>query len=65
MKCAHCGAESEVLETRDGKRRRKCTNQACGHRWTTFEISAQQLHQMQADTIRLVRVRNLINEGRS
>ena len=62
MKCPRCQSASEVLETRDAKRRRKCT--ACDHRWTTFEVTAQQLHQMQADTIRLVRVRNLINEGK-
>ena len=34
MKCPFCGAWSDVLETRDGRRRRQCAN---GHRFTTEE----------------------------
>ena len=34
MKCPVCGAQTEVLETRNGKRRRECTNL---HRFTTQE----------------------------
>ena len=64
MKCRRCQSESRVLATREPKRRRVCVNDACGHRWSTVEISVTELGQMRADTLRLVRVRNLINEGR-
>jgi transcriptional regulator NrdR family protein len=64
MKCPRCKSESEVLETRDGKRRRACLNSACRHRWSTVEVSLQELQQMRADSIRLILVRNMINEGR-
>ena len=64
MKCPRCKSESEVLETRDGKRRRACLNRTCRHRWSTVEVSLSELQQMRADTIRLIRVRNMINEGR-
>ena len=65
MKRPRCQAESRVLATREPKRRRVCSNDACGHRWSTVEVSLTELQQMRADTIRLVRVRNMINEGRS
>lgn len=35
MKCPHCGAWSEVLETRNARRRRQCAN---GHKFATVEI---------------------------
>lgn len=35
MKCPICGAWSEVLETRQGVRRRECANQ---HRFSTIEV---------------------------
>lgn len=43
MQCPHCGAWSEVLETRKAelfsvKRRRECAN---GHRFETFEVYPQ------------------------
>lgn len=65
MKCPHCQSDSRVLATREPERRRVCRNTACRHRWTTVEVSQDELQQMRADTIRLVRVRNLINEGRA
>lgn len=42
MKCGKCGAETRVLETRQYaptaiRRRRTCTNTACGARFTTEE----------------------------
>ena len=64
MKCPRCQSESRVLATREPKRRRVCVNDACGYRWSTVEISLAELQQMRADSIRLVRVRNMINEGR-
>ena len=64
MKCPRCQSESRVLETREPKRRRECTDSVCGHRWSTVEVSLTELQQMRADTLRLIRVRNLINEGR-
>ena len=38
MKCPHCCARSEVLETRGARRRRQCAN---GHRYTTVEVVAE------------------------
>lgn len=35
MKCPHCGAWSNVLETRTTRRRRECAN---GHRFSTVEV---------------------------
>lgn len=64
MKCPRCQSESRVLETREPKRRRICGNESCGHRWSTVEVSLSELQQMRADSIRLIRVRNMINEGR-
>ncbi|WP_396190019.1 ogr/Delta-like zinc finger family protein [Flavobacterium sp.] len=42
MKCVKCGSETRVIETRQHaaaviRRRRACTNAACGHRVTTEE----------------------------
>ena len=64
MKCPRCKTASEVIETRATRRRRACLSPTCGHRWSTEEISAIELGQMRADTLRLIRVRNMINEGR-
>ena len=64
MKCPRCQHDSRVVETREPKRRRQCLSPACGHRWSTVEISAAELAQMRADTMRLIRVRLMINEGR-
>ena len=65
MKCPRCQHPSRVVESREPKRRRHCLSSACGHRWTTVEISTTELSQMRADSIRLIRVRNSINEGRT
>lgn len=52
MKCPHCGAWSEVSETRataDGMRRRRdCAN---GHRFTTFEVLPQVLKAAKASPL--------------
>ena len=63
MKCPRCQAETRVLETREPKRRRECTDPACGHRFSTVEVSTAELGQMRAYAMRLIRVRNLINEA--
>lgn len=39
MKCPHCGAWSDVLSTRDGRRRRQCAN---NHRFSTLEAVVQE-----------------------
>ena len=44
MKCQRCNGGSRVLETREPKRRRVCSNDACGHRWSTVEVSLTELH---------------------
>ena len=65
MKCPRCKSESEVLETRDGKRRRAYLNRTCRYRWSTVELSAEEVGKLRADGVRLARVRVLANEGRS
>lgn len=37
--------ENVVLEVRGTRRRRECTR--CHHRWTTYEISAERLEQLE------------------
>lgn len=51
MKCSACGSEEQrVLATRPGEtkvtRLRCCA--ACGHRWSTIEIDAQNLSRMES-----------------
>ena len=47
MKCPACSEPSRVLDSRENKtfvrRRRLCTSETCGHRFTTFE-GAQSTH---------------------
>jgi len=46
MNCPICnGAESAVLEVRDGRRRRECT--MCHHRFTTYEVPAERLEKLE------------------
>jgi len=49
MRCPYCGSDnSRVLESRTGeegstiRRRRECTNEECGRRFTTYERVEQQ-----------------------
>jgi len=45
-KCRAChNEESLVLEVRGIRRRRECIR--CHHRWTTYEISAERLEQLE------------------
>lgn len=51
MKCTACGSEEQrVMSTRMGEtkvtRLRQCT--ACGHRWNTVELDAQNLSKMES-----------------
>lgn len=62
MKCQRCNGGSRVIATREPKRRRECTT--CGYRWSTVELSAEEVGKLRADGVRLIRVRNMINEGR-
>jgi transcriptional regulator NrdR family protein len=44
--CRVChNEESLVVECRGTRRRRECTR--CRHRWTTYEISAERLEQLE------------------
>lgn len=47
MRCPECrGDNSAVIDSRyeqlGRRRRRKCLNRKCGHRWTTIEIASRQ-----------------------
>lgn len=45
MKCGKCGGESRVIDTRAGnRRRREC--ETCRYRWTTRELSEQEVAQL-------------------
>jgi len=63
MKCPRCQSDSRVIATREPKRRRQCTS--CSHRWSTFELSAEDLGKLRAEVVRLARVRALVNEAQS
>lgn len=52
MDCPSCTAPTSVIEKRAGdRRRRECS--ACLFRFTTYEITAGDLHSLQADRHRL------------
>ena len=65
MKCPRRQSDSVVLATRDDKRRRQCSVPVCGHRWTTYEVSAEDLGKLRANSLRLARVRALANEAQA
>lgn len=48
MRCPECRGKSSVIDSRawliEIRRRRRC--QACGHRWTTIEASADSMLKM-------------------
>jgi transcriptional regulator NrdR family protein len=49
--CSSCGGQSlEVIESRQRKdwRRRRHSCVQCGHRWTTYEISAERFEEYRA-----------------
>jgi transcriptional regulator NrdR family protein len=46
LHCPECGTKAEVIDSRVNhlsfvRRRRRCTNEKCGHRYTTFEVPAE------------------------
>ena len=59
MKCPKCGADSSVLRTTGAVRRRECFQ---GHRFNSQELSFEELGLARKAAIRLVRLRQLINE---
>lgn len=63
MKCQRCQSDSRVVETREPKRRRQCLNGACGHRWSTVEMSLADVQRLRAESVRLARVRLIVNEA--
>lgn len=60
MRCPKCEAASRVLETREPKRRRVCEN---GHKFSTVEVPVGLIQMHRAESVRLARLRLLINEG--
>lgn len=62
MDCPHCLAETNVVETRaDRRRRRVCS--VCGYRFTTYELLATDLHALQADRAKLEQLVTIISGG--
>ena len=59
MKCPKCEADSRVAYTRSPKRRRVCES---GHKFTTIEIPMDEIHSYRGASIRLARLRLLVNE---
>lgn len=41
MRCPKCDGDTQVLETRQTRRRRQCL--VCGHRFSTFEVLSDNL----------------------
>lgn len=65
LACPRCKEETQVLDTREvvavyltGKpglrRRRKCLNQKCAQRFTTYEVLTDDVKQLRRDTIQKV-----------
>lgn len=58
MKCPKCEADTRVMSTREmqltphPKRRRECIG--CGHRFSTFEVEADEFGRMNAPRLALV-----------
>lgn len=50
MRCTKCGYRTEVLETINKgdytRRRRRCLNHECQHRFTTTEVAAERAEQL-------------------
>lgn len=59
MKCPKCEAASRVIDTREPKRRRVCES---GHKFSTIEVPMETINAHRGDSIRLARLRLLVNE---
>jgi transcriptional regulator NrdR family protein len=58
MKCPTCQVWTDVLETRQGRRRRQCAN---GHRFATVEILASEAELLERQR-RLREARQILRE---
>jgi len=50
--CPVCDVPSKVLDTRGAMRRRECLG--CGHRWTTYEVTAEDYRRLYPKPVRVV-----------
>lgn len=75
LRCPSCkGEETMVKDSRPTalygfpsvRRRRQCSDEACGHRFTTFEIEAGIMHERVGRTPEFLRekVTRLVDEGK-
>lgn len=58
----HCD-KTYATDSRGERRRRKCGR--CGHRWTTFEINADRLEQLEAIERTVTELVSRIKDGAS
>ena len=64
--CPNCGIKSKVIDTRPAssaidriRRRRECL--ACGHRYTTIEITLETYETLMDQVLKLVKLQRILN----
>lgn len=65
MTCPKCQHASEVIDSRLNtgnhiRRRRRCMSKKCKHKWTTYEIAADEIAEWQQAWIKLQRIEKAI-----
>lgn len=64
-RCSECAAPSYVIDSRDTgdyiRRRRKCSRNTCGYRWTTKEVS---IHRGDKRDMLILEAIELLNKSR-
>lgn len=68
MLCPKCETSTAVLDSRPTKqkrnirRRRLCTNQACAHIFTTYEMTGEDQEELKSGISRGLEIRRLLRE---
>jgi transcriptional regulator NrdR family protein len=61
MDCPRCHAATVVLEKREGdRRRRECSSPECLFRFTTYEVTSQELEGLRAAKHQVERMRDAL-----
>lgn len=67
VQCPKCNGESHVIDSRDEesarRRRRKCDS--CGHRYTTYEIHAEEYNRIRKLKVEAARIEPVIETLRA
>lgn len=60
--CPVCNfGETRIIEHHGNRRRRRCGR--CMHRWTTYEVSAERLEQLEAIEQHAAAIAEVVNAG--